>query len=169
MGNRLKKFVPIAEIASAIAVVLSLIFVGLEIRNSTDQAILSARSLEISAYQELHDNISEFSLLALQNPEILELRMKARANFDELTEVEQDRVNQFLFVRFRHGDMAYFQYERGAIDEARLRSSLAPLITELHYRYVRNRWLVVQGNFVESYRTYMNSLIDEIPVDGAVE
>ena len=169
MANRLKKFVPIAEIASAIAVVLSLIFVGFEIRSSTDQAVLNTRALEIAAYQELMDNIADMVVITIQNPEIFELMMKARTNHNALTEMERHRINALLFLRFRHGDIAYFQYERGAIDEPRLRSALAPLRSELNYLYARNRWARVQGVFVESYRNYINQLIAGTSVEGGSE
>ena len=42
-----------------VAIIASLVFVGIETRNSTRQAVLTTQTLEISAYQELMDNISE--------------------------------------------------------------------------------------------------------------
>ena len=56
---------------------------------------------------------------AIQNPEVAELMYKAFRTTDELTELEQFRFERMMLQRFRHGDMAYLQYQRGAIDDAR--------------------------------------------------
>jgi len=51
---------------------------------------------------------------------------------------------------FRHGDIALFMFEHGAIDEARLRSSLR--ILPLYQGAGRTIWQRQKENFVESYR-----------------
>ena len=81
---------------------------------------------------------------------------------------EQRRdLNATLWILFRHGDMAYFQYENGAIDEPRLRSALGPLIGILNVEYVKERWLTIRSNFVPEYRNYMDRLIEEVNGDEA--
>ena len=51
------------------AVIASLVFVGFETRSSTRQAALTAQALELSAYQQLMDNIARLNEAAIQNPE----------------------------------------------------------------------------------------------------
>jgi len=142
------------------AIIASLIFLGIETRNGTKQAVLNAQALEIAAYQELMGNISEMNELTVQNPEVAALMHKAFRTSDELTDLEQFRISRAILSRFRHGDMAFFQYQRGAIDEARLRSVIR--ILNLGNPNVRDQWNRSQDNFVESYRDYINDLIDEI-------
>jgi hypothetical protein len=142
-----------------VAIIASLIFVGIETRNSTKQAMLTTQALEISAYQELMDNVAELNMLVVQDAEVAAFLYKAYDPAEELTDFEKFRLSRNLFQRFRHGDIAYFQFERGAIDEARLRSSLKVL--NLANPRVRGFWSDMQGNFVEPYRNYVNQLIDE--------
>ena len=142
------------------AIIASLIFVGIETRNSTKQAALTAHALEMSAYQELMDNISEMNDASIQSPEVAALMYKAYRTTDDLTELEQFRFSRALLTRFRHGDMAFFQYQRGAIDEARLRSVIR--ILNLGNPRVRDQWDRSRDNFVASYRDYINSVIEEI-------
>lgn len=144
-----------------VAIIASLIFVGLETRNSTKQAALTSQALEISAYQELMDNIAELNMIVVQDAEVATFLHKAFNTSDELTDVEQYRLYRNLFTRFRHGDMAYFQFERGAINEAQLRSVLEVLI--LSNPRVREFWDQRQSFFVESYRDYINQVIHENP------
>lgn len=141
-----------------VAIIASLVFVGFETRNSTRQAALTAQAMEISAYQELMDNIAELNILAVQDAEVATFLHKAFATSEELSDVEQYRLYRNLFTRFRHGDMAYFQFERGAISEAQLLSVLQVLI--LDNPRVLEFWEKRQSFFVEPYRDYINRLID---------
>jgi hypothetical protein len=52
------------------AVIASLVFVGIETRNSTKQAALTAQALELSAYQQLMDNISRMNEATIGNSEV---------------------------------------------------------------------------------------------------
>lgn len=145
------------------AIIASLVFVGIETRNSTQQAILTTQTLEITAYQDLMDNISNLNTVAVEDSEVATLLLKAFDTTDELSELEEFRVNRNLFQRFRHGDMAYFQFERGIIDETRLRSTLQVL--RLNNPRVREFWERNEMNFVDSYRNYVNEIIKESRVE----
>ena len=142
-----------------VAIIASLVFVGFETRNSTKQAALTAQAMEISSYQELMDNIAELNMLAVQDAEVAIFLHKALSTSEELSEVEQYRLDRNLFTRFRHGDMAYFQYDRGAISEAQLRSVLSVLL--LDNPKALEFWEKSQSYFVGSYRDYIDQLIDE--------
>ena len=142
------------------AIIASLIFVGIETRNSTKQAVLTTQALEISAYQDLIDNIAEMNTLALQNPEIAALMFKFFNTSEELTDLEKFRFDRTAFQRLRHGDMAFFHYQRGAIDEARLRSVLK--VMRLDNPRMREFWESHQDIFFPSYKDYINRLLAEI-------
>ena len=58
-----------AEAIGFLAIVASLIFVGIETRNSTHQAELNTRALEIAAYAELQSNIEAFNALGIESAE----------------------------------------------------------------------------------------------------
>jgi len=89
---------------------------------------------------------------------VADLMFKAYSTSEELTDVEAFRLSRAFFLRFRHGDMAYFQYERGVIDEDRLRSALRPL--SLGEPHARAFWERHQDNFTKGYQDYLNALIE---------
>ena len=64
---KLEKWALIAEIIGAVAIVVSLIFVGLEIRNGADQTRLNTQALQMSAYQELIGEVNTLSRFYIQN------------------------------------------------------------------------------------------------------
>jgi len=141
------------------AIIASLIFVGIETRNSTKQATLTTQALEMTAYQDLIDNILDMNMAITQNPEVAAFMYKAWNSSEQLTDLEDFRFSRAAYQRLRHGDMAYFQYERGAIDEVRLRSVLK--VMNLSNPRMKEFWIRNQDNFVPAYRTYIHRLIEQ--------
>jgi len=68
------------EAISATAVIVTLGLVTLELRASTAQAALNTRALEVAAYQDLISQISDLSRISIENPDFVELRVRAAAN-----------------------------------------------------------------------------------------
>lgn len=150
----------VVEVTGILAVVASLVFVGIETQNSTKQAILNTQALEIASYQELIDSILELNSQALGDPEVAALMYKAYRTNEKLTELENFRFSRALFSRFRLGDIAYFQYQRGAIDEERLRSVLR--IINIGNPRVKTFWKQYRRNFANSYAAYIDQAIVEV-------
>ena len=155
-----EKLKDILESIGFAAIIASLIFVGIETRNSTRQAELNTQALEIASYQELMNNITELNLLTLENPDVAELMRKAFATDEELTVIENYRFTRAAFARLRHGDIAYFQYSRGAISADRLSSAFK--VVNLGNPRMREFWEDRQGNFVQDYQDYVNGYLAEI-------
>jgi len=145
------------EVIGFVAVIGSLIFVGIETKNSSEQTELNTRAVEIAAYQQLMSNISEVNALSIMSDQAAAI-IAAMRDWPE-TNVHAQRVSSAFFQQFRHGDMAYFMFERGVIDEDRLRSSLRPL--PLYGESGRSFWRQNKGNFVESYQQYIDRLLEE--------
>jgi hypothetical protein len=94
-----------------------------------------------------------------QDPEVAALMYKVWLSSEPLTDLEHFRFSRAAYQRLRHGDMAYFQYERGAIDEDRLRSVLR--VMNLGHPRMKEFWIRNQDNFVPAYRDYVNQLIEQ--------
>ncbi len=160
-NKQIQKWALFAEILSAVAVVVSLGFVGYQLQQSNEQAAVSTRALERAAYQQLIEGISELNLATIQSPELRDAREKLSSGA-ELTTDEASVLNAFLYLAYRNGDLAYLQYQQGIIDEQRLLSGLGLLINYLHLPLVQAHWEGAQEGFVDSYRDYINQLITEI-------
>jgi len=150
------------ESVGIIAIIASLIFVGIETRNSTQQAVLTTQALEITAYQELVTNIEEINTLTMHSDAAASTMAKI---WMEPGDIESFRERRAIFLLLRHGDMAYYMFKRGAIDESRLRSAIAPIT--LNNPLVRNHWDKYKTSFVEEYRDYIDKLIADL--DGNLE
>ncbi len=144
----------LAEAIGFIAIIASLVFVGIESRNSTKQSMLNTQALEIAAYQALMSNIDEINALAFESPTAAEAMAKV---YGVASDTEQFQNDRLLYILFRHGDLAFFMYERGAIDEERLQSALAPV--PINTEASREFWERRKGAFTQNYRSYIDRQI----------
>ena len=151
----------ILEGVGFVAVIASLVFVGIETRNSSQQTALNTQAVEMAAYQELMNTIQEINELTLSDNEVTRVWMGVYGA--ENGAIDSFRRDRALFILFRHGDLAYFQYERGAIDESRLRSALRPI--PLWRPEVVEWWNSAKYAFVPSYVDHIDSLIARIESD----
>ena len=157
----LQKWALIAEILGGVAVIASLGFVGYQLQQSNEQTALNTRALELAAYQQLIERISDFNLITIQSPELRVAREKIRSGA-EFSSDEAGVLNAFLYLAYRNGDLAFLQYEQGIIDEQQLRSGLGLLINFLELPLIQKHWEGAQQGFVDSYRDYINQRIVEI-------
>ena len=124
MKKSLADWASLAEIIAAGAVVVSLIFVGLEIRNSADQTELNTQAIQMSAYQVLVGQINEMSLLSIEHPEITR---SASLPLEDLSPTEGTQILNYMVIRARHADLAYYQYSLGLLTDEQLFSVIGPL------------------------------------------
>jgi hypothetical protein len=153
----------IFEAVGLVAVIASLVFVGIETRNSANEAAISTRAMEIASYQELTNNIIATNLMVVGDGELTDLLERAARDPDLLTTGERARYRIWAISRFRHADLAFFQYERGVIDAGRLRSVLSPLQAIFRTQIGMEEWEYFQPNFVESFRNHINEYAQRIP------
>ncbi len=161
-----KRFKDVLEGVGLIAVIASLIFVGIETRNGAIQAELNTEALEMAAYQQLIDSINEMNALAIGHSQLRSAIRKVHEDQVDLTEEEKSVFDYWLWMRIRHGDMAFFQFERGVIDESRLGSVMPPMIDLLRHPYAGSLWQTRQENFVPAFRDYVNAILVEIERSG---
>ena len=140
MKNKLKVYALVAEIAGGIAIVVSLIAVAMQISISSEQMALNTSAVQAAAYQTLAGDIMAINRQGAENAQLAELVLRIRngGNFENQTEEFQydSYINQFL----EFGDMAYYQYQKGVINEDRLLNVLGPLINKYEVKYVRDRY-----------------------------
>ena len=156
----LQKWALIGEISGAVEVVVSLVFVGYQLKQSNEQAAQNTRALELAAYQQLVEGISNFNVLTIENIKLQVARQKLRAG-EKLDSDEWEVINAFIFLAYRNGDLAYLQYQQGIIDEERLRSGLGLLVDLLELPFVQAHWEQWKTGFTESYQAFIDKLIDE--------
>ena len=94
-----RKWKDVAEAIGFTAVIASLVFVGIETRNSTKQSELTTQALEISAYQALMSNIDDLNMLLIENPSMASAmgRIWADGDTDDVELFQSNRVRSVVF------------------------------------------------------------------------
>jgi hypothetical protein len=100
-----------AEILGLVAVVLGLLFVGIEVRQNT--AAIHAETL-----QGLNDSSQEFLLLLASNPALVEIQLKAVTDPTSLNAIEEQQFSYLERTRWLRSQNAYFQHQRGTLGDA---------------------------------------------------
>ena len=72
----------ISEVVGTIAVILTLIFVGLEVRQNTS-------AVESAAAQAVHENFAGWYASLQNEPELFEISIKGMKDYNSLSEVEK--------------------------------------------------------------------------------
>ncbi|NKC02170.1 MAG: hypothetical protein GKR90_27225 [Pseudomonadales bacterium] len=147
---------PWAEVVTNVAVLVGLIFVAYEVhQNTVNQGM--------TAYQDLVGRITELNRMSIENSELSRVRAEIiDQRFNELSEHDKRMWTAYSWMLFRHGDMAYFQFELGALDETRMRSAMGILIDMLRVSSAtRDHWKRASRNFVPGYREYIDGIIEE--------
>ena len=114
-----------------LGVLAGIFFLVLEIDLNTRQAELDTAALQTSNYQDLIAGVTNLNSYLIQDPEFAELLEKGESNPSQLTQAERRRFNSYSIITFRHGDMAYYQYQQGTIDVDRLNGLLSIVVARL--------------------------------------
>jgi hypothetical protein len=100
----------IGEIVGAIAVVVTLGYLAVQIRQNT-------KAVKASTHQSLIDSTLSYQALTLNNPEVARIRLAGSRSFSELTEEDQYRCRAAMEMMFRLFENAFVQHGRGTLDD----------------------------------------------------
>jgi len=146
----------LAEIIAAIGVMISVIYLAIQVNHSNTEARLQTHNDTLTL---MHAPIQQF--LAL--PELAEIVRIGGANPDSLTEAEWFKYSYYYMMQFNMYDYLYLAYLDGAAvpslwigTDASWRNLLQ---TEPGIRRVWREW---RHGFADPFQSYVDSLVGEI-------
>lgn len=99
----------VAELLAALAVVASVLYLAVQVRQSTYLARLSAEDAGVTAMREA-------SLPLVQDAELARMFFTGLKDYDALTPDEQARFRLLSFLEFKAMESAYSSYSAGIMD-----------------------------------------------------
>ena len=148
MKEKLQEYALIAEIISAICIVLSLIFVGLQIDQNTKQSRLNAAI-------DIKKELNSVERNTLQTPELIDVFSKIIAR-EELTQKESLYFSLFSNDIFNIGAMAFEQYQNGMLNEDDLLLAMNPVKGWIRFEVAQSQWeRVKKERFKVEYINYV--------------
>jgi len=101
----------LGEFISAVAVVVSVLYLAIQIRQNT-------RSLRAQAHQSITTHIAELNRTIVEHDEVAEILERGLEDPTVLTPAEARRFNAYNSARFRHYDNLYYQYRVGVLEHS---------------------------------------------------
>lgn len=134
----------VAEIVGIGAIVASLVFVGLQMRQSHEIAL-------VTLYQMRADAAREVMAISLENEDIVRAYERMDTDGGELTYAEVYALESVMAVLLNHFENSHFLYQRGFLTEEHWQSDLANLSETLNDPMAREVWQDMRGIYRESY------------------
>ena len=125
----------IGEIIAAAAVIGSLVYVDMQLRQNTLTIRVAAGQAHVDAYDTLLQRITD-------HPDMVDLWVRAAADFNALSPAEQTRVLAFVGVMFRNFEGAYIQHQQGVLDDRFWEGMLRSMADQYQHAAVKTFWAI---------------------------
>ena len=109
--EKLQQYALIAEIVSAVAIVLSLIFVGVQVRMSAQETAANSVAIEGSVRQAMLDSDLSLLIKSIDYPYL------ANPTAKELNELESNQLFAFMIGYTRTRETYWLQFNNNLLDE----------------------------------------------------
>ncbi len=136
----IQEWAALAEIIGAVAVVASLIYLAVQVRQNTHELSMSLRSTELAAFERNVESGIRIREIFILNPEILELYARGGKSYADLDEDEKLRFDMVLRNVFSALQGAYVRQLTFGNDPANFAGSERTLDQLVSGRGIRD-WL----------------------------
>ncbi len=154
---KIEKLSAIAELVSAVAIVVTLGYLAVETQQNT-------AAIQATVRQEMLASDLEILLYQMEYPHVMPGAYGGR----ELTADEEGQLMSWLIAFIRIRENHWLQYQNGVIDEATWASYRAPIASVLSQQFSRAFWeaRTGAGRFDPGFVNDVNSLLADIPVQS---
>lgn len=140
----------ISEIVAAAAVIASLVYVGIQLRQNTLTVKVAAGQAHVDAYDNLIDKI-------VSNDSMMESWAKSAENFDILNTVEQVQALAFVGVMFRNFEGAFVQWTEGVLDKRLWQGISRSMADQYAHEAVRVFWSLRKHWFSDEFSEWYDA------------
>ena len=155
----LQSLANLSEVIGSVVVVLSLIYLAVQVRQNTE-------AHRTENYSRALDRLAAMQSLLSQDGEIALIWSKGSLNTSKLTPQERMRLTWSLYEAFGAYEFMFHASRNGAIPEevwARWESAVAWWLT---FPGVQNWWQARPVPFTQSFTEFVDSLLKDNPVDA---
>lgn len=129
----------LSQVIAGLAVLASLLFVGVQIRQNT-------RSQKVVAVNSLTAAIAAINVPAMESPALGEALSSVFQNWDSATREQRIVAHFFLFSFFKLSESAWFQRKNAVLDEQQWIGWETLLLSMYHAEGVKNGWWKYRRN-----------------------
>ena len=155
MNQKLTDWASVAEIVSGFAVVITLVFLTLSLRDNAN----ATRTL---VYEQLNENINDFIAMVLQDDELSALWWRTGDSIDDLSEIERTKLVALFGIVFRDADAAFHAGEYGTLGESE-RERMEGLACFAYLRSIETFGEITGLRASSDFRAYLEESCNENP------
>ncbi len=157
----LEDFYFISQIVAALGIMLSLIFVGLQVRQNTRQA-------KADAAQAVHDNFAKWYLSFSEHPHLSNIGIKGLAGLDNLTPEETMHFITSILAVISYTQSAFYKWREGDLDDELWRSWERSSLSYLDTKGGKETWAIRKYAFTPEFVDYVEANLLNTPLpEGA--
>ena len=147
----------IAEISAAVLVIVSLIYVGIQIQQNTD-------TLKLSTAHNTAEDFSAPYLLIAERGEVADIFLRGMQDIEALEPVERLRFYAYFHKFFRTYENAYYQFRRGALEADPFEGLTQQLVMLKSLPGVQTYWQDRKDWYNKKFQEYVDNEI--MPIEG---
>lgn len=155
----------LGSLVGGFAVLTSLIYLALQIRQTERNQQISIRHSRVSRTVELH--------LALADPAVADAWLHGTGSPEELTRTELSQFIHLCRAHFFHFEDSFYQREEGVLNAAAFETVVAGARLTARSPGVRAAWRMARPNFGGRFRDFMDGVVaasaEEPRVDLSLE
>lgn len=137
-----------AEIISSIAVVISLLYVGYEIRQNSEQVRVANR-------QSIASRVEQLTLAVANNPDIT--GTLENEDPENLTQYRSRQLGNFNGAFFRNIEEAYLMYLEGQLSEEYWLTRVPHALVRMNDQATQNWWQGQKMSFTPRFREWLEN------------
>jgi hypothetical protein len=150
----LEELAYISQIVGVVAVLASLIFVGLQIRQNT-------RALKATSHHAVTDSFNAINNLIVSDPKMARLWRLGMAGMEGFDEDERVSFSFMALAYMRIFETLYYQYSNGTLDKKLFDAELKTLKWSVTNPGFRAWWAVNPISLSAEFRAFIDGLIRE--------
>jgi hypothetical protein len=144
----------IGEFVAAVAVVISLVYLAVQIRQNT-------RSVRSATYQGLFDHIADFQNLFLANEKLGAVWSVGSSKPDSLSRGDRERFDLLVLRFFRQLETLHYQWREGLLNETLFRGWIHDSVRRAEQPGVQLWWDANRSIFGSEFQAWWDSTISE--------
>jgi hypothetical protein len=154
---KLEKWALVAEIVGAAAIVISLVYLIIEVRENTDAVNASNRQSTAARAQEL-------ALASATDPFLRRIQTDSNVELTDLAPEDAVGLNAFIAAHLRNAEEAYWQYRDGRLDESYMLTRRAVALLVLNSPAARDLYatgLKANGTLTPEFQAWLDDALRE--------
>ena len=140
----------IGEFVSSIAVLVSLVYLSLQIKKSTETD-------RASTYSAIVSDFGAMNRMLASTPDLSYLYVQAMENFGDLQPDEKARVSQLFYMTFRDFENMFYQHRKGYLEEEVWKGWERLMLTYFSREGFQTWWSVRREVFSEPFALFLET------------